>query len=383
METPFRGRRRINVRRRSYDQPALVIPERLVYFRPRAILTALLVLLAVGVVLYTLWIARQVISWIFVALFLAVALNPAVEWLQRNYVRRRGLAVAITFVAALIAVAGIVSAFAPTAISQVRHFADAVPDYVDDLTKGRGRLGFLETKYHVVDRVREAIKEGGAGNFLGVTGTALTVTKSVLTGIVAVVTIIFMTLFMLLEGPTWVERFYGLLPEAQRPRWERIGRDVYRTVGGYVTGNLLISLIAGLTFGIVLFALGVPYAVALGLLVALLDLIPLAGATIAAVIVTLVAFAANGVTIGIVVGVIFVVYQQLENQVLQPFVYGRTVQLSPLAVLIAVLIGAQVAGILGALGAIPVAGGIQVLIVDWQRQRRAALVERPAGAPDV
>jgi predicted PurR-regulated permease PerM len=355
-------------------------PERLVQFRARTILGVLLVLLGVGVGLYVLWISRQVISWILVAMFLAVALNPAVEWLQKKWVRRRGLAVAVAYVTALIATAAVVGAFVPTAVAQVRHFSDAVPGYVDDLTKGRGRLGFLETKYHVVDKARKAIKEGGAGKFLGVTGTAVAVTKSVLTAIVATLTILFMTLFMLLEGPAWIQRVYGLLPEHQRPRWEAVGRDIYRTVGGYVTGNLLISLIAGLFFGIVLFGLGIPYAVALGLLVALLDLIPLAGATIAAVLVTLVAFAAEGVTKGVIVAIIFLVYQQAENHILQPLVYGRTVQLSPLAVLISVLIGAQVAGILGALGAIPVAGAIQVLLVDWQKHRRRALVETPAGA---
>jgi predicted PurR-regulated permease PerM len=357
-------------------------PERLVRFRPRTILSVLLVLLAVGICLYVLWISRQVISWILVALFLATALNPAVEWLQRKWVRRRGLAVAVTFVAALIVAAGVIGAFVPTAVTQVEHFSDAAPGYAEDLTHGRGRLGFLETKYHVVEKVRKAIKEGGATKLAGVTGTAVAVTKSVLTGVVAVLTIIFMTLFMLLEGPAWVERLLGLVPEHQRPRWESVGRDIYRTVGGYVTGNLVISLIAGVTFGVLLFALGVPYAVALGLLVAILDLIPLAGATIAAVIVTLVAFAASGTTIGIVVAIVFVVYQQLENHIVQPLVYGRTVQLSPLAVLISVLIGAQVAGVLGALGAIPVAGAIQVILVDWQTHRRRALVETPVGVGD-
>ena len=113
-----------------------------------------------------------------------------------------------------------------------------------------------------------------------------------------------------------------------------------------------------------------PYAVALGLVVALLDLIPLAGATLAAIVVVLVALAAQGLTAAIIVAVFFIVYQQVENHLLQPVVYGRTVQLSPLVVLIAVLVGAEVAGVLGALGAIPVAGAIQVIIVDWQRQRR-------------
>ena len=113
---------------------------------------------------------------------------------------------------------------------------------------------------------------------------------------------------------------------------------------------------------------------ALGLLVAILDLIPLAGATIAAIIVVLVALAASGTTAAIVVGIFFLLYQQLENHLIQPLVYGRTVQLSPLAVLIAVLVGAEVAGVLGALGAIPIAGALQVVIVDWRRHRRAAVV---------
>ena len=185
---------------------------------------------------------------------------------------------------------------------------------------------------------------------------------------------------MMLEGPAWMDRIYGVLPEESRPRWRQVGHDVYRTVGGYVTGNLFISLIAGVSSGLLLWIVGVPYAVALGLVVALLDLIPLAGATIAAVLVVLVAIAASGVTAAIIVGVFFVVYQQLENHVIQPLVYGRTVQLSPLAVLVSVLIGAQIAGVLGALAAIPVAGTIQVLLVDWRRHRpQAASSALPAG----
>jgi predicted PurR-regulated permease PerM len=184
---------------------------------------------------------------------------------------------------------------------------------------------------------------------------------------------------MLLEGPSWMQRVYGLLPEKSRPRWENVGTQIYRTVGGYVTGNLLISLIAGGLTAIVLLILGVPYAVALGLLVAILDLIPLAGATLALLVVGAVAFI-HSIAAGIIVVVFFVVYQQVENHLLQPIVYGRTVQLSPLIVLIAVLIGAELAGILGALGAIPVAGAIQVVIVDWLRHRREM---RPEGVPAV
>jgi predicted PurR-regulated permease PerM len=350
-----------------------VIPERLVRVRLRTVLSLLATIVAVAVVLEVIWIARHVLTWILISLFLALALNPAVEWLQRRGVNRRGWATAITYVLALGVVAGIGFTFVPTLVSQVNDFVQKLPDYVHDITHGQGRLGFLETKYHIQERIEAAVKDGGATKVLGLSGVAVSVAKGVISIVVATVTILFMTFFMLLEGPKWVERFYGLLPERSRPRWRKVGSDIYRTVGGYVTGNLLISLIAGGLTTLVLLIMGVPYAVALGLIVAILDLIPLAGATIAAILIGIVAFL-HSIPAGIVVVVFFVVYQQVENHLLQPVIYGRTVQLSPLAVLISILIGAELAGILGALGAIPVAGSIQVLIVDWlnHRHKRAA-----------
>jgi predicted PurR-regulated permease PerM len=348
--------------------------DRIVSFRPRTIFAVLGITLAVAIVLYVLWISRHVLSWLLIALFLSLALNPAVEFLQRHGVKRRSLAAGITFVVALAAVGGLAALFVPTLVDQVDSLANKVPDYVHDLTHGRGRLGFLETRYHIVERVKDAVKGGGVGKFAVGAGAALTITKSVLTAVVATLTIVFMTFFMLLEGPDWMERVYGLIPEGKQPRWRKVGHDIYRTVGGYVTGNLLISLIAGVSSGVLLWIVGVPYAVALGLVVALLDLIPLAGATIAAFVVVLVAIAASGVTTAIVVAIFFLIYQQLENHLIQPLVYGRTVQLSPLAVLVSVLIGAQLAGVLGALAAIPVAGALQVLLVDWRRSKLAAPV---------
>jgi predicted PurR-regulated permease PerM len=343
--------------------------ERLVYFRPRAVIVVLAIILAAVVMIEVVQQARGILIWIFVAIFLALALNPAVEWLQERGVKRRGLAVGITVFGTFLAIAAVGATIIPTLVSQVNDFADAVPGYVEDLTAGRGKLGFLERDYHIVERVREAVSEGGASQVLGLSGTALSVTKSVLTAVVAVLTIAFLTIFMLLEGPAWVEKFYALLPADKQDRWRAIGYDIYRTVGGYVSGNLAISVIAGVSSTLVLVALDVPYAVALGLVVAIFDLVPLAGATIAAVIVTTIAFL-DSTTSGIIVLVFFIVYQQLENHLLQPIVYGRTVQLSPLAVLISVLIGAELAGVVGALAAIPVAGTIQVILRDWLRHRR-------------
>ena len=355
--------------------PAAEDRERLVSFRPRTVLVVVGILVASAIVLEIVWIARHVISWVFIALFLALALNPAVDWLQRR-IDRRGLATGIVYIVALVLIAGISLLFIPTLVNQVNDFAHKVPDYLDDLTKGRGRLGFLQEKYHLVDKARKALREGGASKLLGISGTALAVAKGVVTAVVATLTIAFMTFFMLLEGPSWLERFYSLLRPTQRRRWERVGGEIYRTVGGYVTGNLLISLIAGTLTALVLWLTHVPYALALGLIVAILDLIPLAGATIAAIIVGAVAFL-HGITAGIIVVVFFIVYQQVENHLLQPIVYGRTVQLSPLAVLISVLIGAELAGVLGALAAIPVAGSLQVLFLDWLSHRRGG---DPAGA---
>jgi predicted PurR-regulated permease PerM len=326
------------------------------------------ILVGVGITLKLLWISRHVLAWIFIALFLALALNPAVDALERR-LKRRGPATGVVFVAALAAIAGIGALFIPTLVDQVNSFANKVPDYLHDLTTGRGRLGFLQTKYHLVDKARKALHEGGARKLFGLSSTALAVTKGVITAVVATVTIAFMTFFMLLEGPGWVDRFYGMLRPESQLRWRAVGRDIYRTVGGYVTGNLLISLIAGAATTVVLLIVGVPYAVALGLVVGILDLIPLAGATIAAIIVGIVAFL-HTIVAGIVVVVFFVIYQQVENHLLQPVVYGRTVQLSPLAVLISVLIGAELAGVLGALAAIPVAGSLQVVLVDYFRHRR-------------
>ncbi len=356
--------------------------ERVVRFRPRAVLVVIGIVLATAASLWLLWLTKGVLLWIVIAAFLATALNPAVEWLVRHGVRRRGGAVAIVFLAAIGIVAAVGATFVPTLVKEVNDFAQAVPDYVDDLTKGRGPLGFLERDYQIVERIRDAIEKSGVGGVLGLSSTAVGVAKGVVTAVVAILTISFLTLFMLLEGPSWVERVYGLVPARHEVRVRRMGHEVYRAIGGYVAGNLVISVVAGTATAIVLSILGVPFAFALALIVALLDLVPLAGATIAAVIVTTVAFL-DSTTSGIVVLIFFVVYQQFENHVLQPVVYGKAVRLSPLAVLVAVLIGAELAGVIGALGAIPAAAAIQVVLRELlgRDEPEAPTTEPVAGAP--
>ena len=335
-------------------------PERLVDLRSRTILRLLAIAIAVAVTLEVFWIARHVIAWIVIALFLALALDPLVGWIERRGRIGRGPAIAIAYLLLLIVIAAVGATFVPKLVDEVNGFVQALPSYVHDLTHGRGRLGFLERRYHVVEKVREQVKAGGATKVLGLSGAAVSVTKSVITIIAATVTIVFLTFFMLLEGRGWVERVYSLFPEHTQPRWRRMGHDIYRTVGGYVTGNILISLIAGASVTIVLLVMGVPYAVALGLLVAFLHSVPA----------------------GIVAVIFVIVYQQLENHFLQPVIYGRTVQLSPLVVLVSVLIGAELAGILGALAAIPVAGTLQVIVRDQLATRRG-VAPRPEPPPPV
>jgi predicted PurR-regulated permease PerM len=346
-------------------------PERVVSFQPRNVLLVALELLALALALWVVYIARHVLTWVLISALLALALNPAVVALQRRLgIARRGAAATIIYGATLAVLVGLGFLLIPPIVDQVSGLARAAPGYVDDLTKGRGPLGFLETKYHAVDRVRETLSRGGgAQSFLSGAGTVVSVTRGIVTVIVATVTVAFMTFFMILEGPAWMDRLYSLLPRDEQPRWREIGHRVAQTVSGYVTGNLLISAIAGAASALVLLACGVPFALALGLLVAILDLIPLAGATIAGIVIVTISFLTD-VTAGVIVAVFFVLYQQLENHLLQPLVYGRTVELSPLAVLIAVLVGAEVAGVLGALSAIPVASTLQILLVDWRDHHR-------------
>jgi predicted PurR-regulated permease PerM len=355
----------------------MATPEaRVVTLRPQTIFTILGITVLVGLVLLLVYLAWNVLTWIVIAAFIAMALNPAVEAFERRGLGRLWAA-SLVFALALLALSGIGFLVIPPLVTQVTEFIEAVPDFVDDLTAGRGPLGWLQDEYQIVDRIREEIEKQGAGGVLGLSEGVLDVVRSVVTAVVGLITIVFLTYFMLLEGPRTIQGLLRLLPETARPRYERVGRDIYRSISGYVTGNLLISVVAGVLATIVLFAVGSEFAIALGLLVAVLDLIPLAGATLAAIIVSTVIFIETDWIRALVVILFFIGYQQFENHVLQPLVYGRTVQLSPLVVLCAVLVGAQLAGILGALLAIPVAGSLLAIGREILQYRQETTAQTP------
>ena len=356
----------------------MATPEvRVVAVRPRTIFLVLGITVLVGLGLLLVLQAWHVLTWILIAALLAAALNPAVEAFERRGLKR-GYAASIVFAIALLVLTGIGFLVVPPLVSQVSDFVNTVPDFIDDITAGRGPFGWLQDDYQIVDRIREAIEKQGVGGVLGLSEPVLDIVRSVVTAVVGTITVIFLTFFMLLEGPRTIKGALSLIPERTRPRYERVGRDIYQAISGYVTGNLLISLVAGVLSAIVLFAVGSEFAVALGLLVAILDLIPLAGATLAAILVSTVILIETDWIRCLVVIAFFIGYQQFENHVLQPLVYGRTVQLSPLAVLCAVLVGAQLAGILGALLAIPVAGSLLAIGREILQYRQEAAAE-PSG----
>src|SRR5829696_7698829 len=162
-----------------------MLEERLVHFRPRTVLVVLGIIITAYLLLQIVQAAQGILIWIFVAIFLALALNPAVDALQRRGVRRRGTAVSIVFLGTIVGIVAIAATVVPTIVAQVNDFVDAVPGYVADLTEGKGRLGFLEREYQITERVREALETGGATKVLGLSNTALAVTKGVITAVFA------------------------------------------------------------------------------------------------------------------------------------------------------------------------------------------------------
>jgi predicted PurR-regulated permease PerM len=333
----------------------------------RVIMTAV----AVVAVLYFLYLIRQVLGAIFIAIFIAVALAPVVEFLARRKVPR-SLAIVLAYVALLGSVFGLGLLVVPPIVSGVNGFVDDVPGYVEDLRDSK-TFAKYDDKYDITPKLKEQAQKLPAHLTDAASGLQA-VTVGVFGAILQLVTILVMAFFMLKDGRRaigWGIRELG--PERGK-RAERILADVYRAVGGYVAGNLMISLVAGVSSYIVMKIVGIPFAVPLAVMIAFLDLIPLVGSTIGGAIVAIVA-AVVGFPEKLIIWLIFlVVYQQVENNLLQPVVYKRTVQIHPLLVIVAVLIGGSLLGVLGALLSIPIAATVQIIVKDWWGYRRERLV---------
>ncbi len=347
---------------------------------PRAILTVVGLVVAVAAALWILWLTRRILTWVIIALFLAVALNPVVDAFQRWFRLRRVPAISLTFLLGIAMTTGILLLFVPPLIDGGQQLADDAPGYLDRL--GRTRLvQDLDQRYDVIVRLKDFVK--GIPDKLGGAGAAVNVAQSLLSGLLGGLTVLVLTFLLLIYGHQFRRQSIDMLPVDRRERVGRLLDRMYRSVGGYVAGNLLISIIAGVAAFIVLEIFGIPAASALAFWVAIADLVPLVGATVGAIPAIAVAFF-SGWRIGLVVAIYFLVYQQVENHFVQPIVMRRTASLNPLVVLVTVLLGAQLLGILGALLAIPAASMIKILLQDWWSHRHppAHEPEPPQKPPD-
>jgi predicted PurR-regulated permease PerM len=334
----------------------------------RTIITAVTVVVLfylAGKVIYRL---REVILLLIAAAFIALLLNPLVVAVQRWWFHRRGLAVTVVVIWALLVFAGLGLAFGYPLANGIAHLAHALPGYVSAAEHGKGWVGHLVRRYHVQDWVRRNTpKLISVGQ--GLAAPALTVGRGALTLLFALFTIFVLVLLMLLEGPR-IRRFTLAMMAPQRAeRYSQIARTVNRSVTGYMFGNLLTSLTCGVVVFVTLLVLGVPFAILWALWVALVDFLPMIGGALAGIPTVLFA-AAHSLVAGIVTLVVFLVYTQVENHLLNPVVMSRTVRVNPLLVVIAILVGASLGAWLGgiaggfvaALIAIPTAGALQVIV---------------------
>jgi predicted PurR-regulated permease PerM len=349
----------------------------------RTIATTIAMVLVTVLLLLVIREVSRVLTWIVVALFFSVALYPLVGWVDRRVTRgRRALSTLLVFLVIVLVLGGLIAAFAVPLAREGTAFAAQLPSIIADAKAGRGAVGgFLDrtNALTLIQDHQDQIKHYASGLTTPATG----VLSGIATTFAGLVTIFVLAYLMVLEGPKVVSGSLNLIDRGDiRERVAAVGADCARSVTGYLSGNLLISVICGVIHYAALRIMGVPFAGLIALFVAIADLVPLVGATIGGVV-ALLAAALHSVPALIVVAVVFIVYQQLENHLLQPLVFARTVNLNPLTVLISILVAVELAGILGALLAIPLASIIQVIARDlWDHRRGKPKAEPTVGVDE-
>jgi predicted PurR-regulated permease PerM len=349
----------------------------------RTILATIGLVLATAALLLLIRAVERVLVWIIIAAFFAVAVYPVVNWIERRLPWcRRSLATLLVYLLLVVLIAGLVTLFAVPLAREGATLAHQLPQLIEDARAGRGPVGHLLERTRVLGYIQQ--NEGKIRSFVtGLGAPAYGFLKTAATGVAATVTIFVLSFLMVVQGPKLVEGTLALFPGDRAEHIRSVGADCAKTITGYISGNLLISVICGgLTYA-VLSIVGIPFSGLIALFVGITDLIPLVGATLGAVVAGLAAFI-DSVPAGIIVVVFFVLYQQLENHLLQPLIFSRTVQLNPLTVLIAILVAVELAGLLGALLAIPLAAMIQIIVRDLWRRHRGRLRPGPdSPAPGV
>ncbi|WP_240506074.1 AI-2E family transporter [Thermoactinospora rubra] len=319
--------------------------------------TAALGVLTAWLLVQALAAIGSVLVLIVVSLFLAIGLNPAVEWLERRGLPRP-LAISMVFAGVIAFFVGFGVAIVPPLTTQTAEFVDQFPGYIAEL-QNHPRVRELDRQYQLLERLQQYLVSGDMGRqvFGGLLGAA----GKVFSAVFSALTVLILTLYFLASLRSITQFGYRLVPASRRTRIRLLGDEIIKRIGGYVAGNLFISLIAGVTTFLFLSILRVPYALPLAIIVAITDLIPLVGATIGAAIVTLVGLFVS-LPVGVACLVFFIVYQQVENYLIAPRVMLSSVEVPAAATIVAALIGGTLLGVVGALLAIPVAAAVQLIL---------------------
>ncbi len=341
---------------------------------PRTVWTVGLHALALGGLLWLVTELWTVLTWVLVALFLALAAWPVVRGLERLGLRR-GLGVTAVFLAALGLVAVLVMTLVPMLVEQGRALVQAAPGYLDNLQQ-RPWVQKLDERYDVIDRISTALRQRVTP------GPVIGVLTDALRQLGAALTIAVLMVFFLLFGGDLFEKSLLWAEPSRRVRLRSLAARMHHTVGGYVAGAFLISFIGGGVTAVTMLLLGVPYFLPLGLAMAVLGLIPFAGSLLGLFLVVGMTFASAGTRAGLISLVVFLVYQQVEGNLLQPLIQRKTLRMNPLLIALVMLVGVGLTGLVGALLALPIAGAVQVWLQDVLARReerwRAAESE---GAP--
>lgn len=309
------------------------------------------------------WKLRTMVAWVVLGVFLALAFEPAVAWLTRHR-WKRGWAVFAVFFVSLLLFAGLVAAFVPMLSAQARELFARGPELLER-ARELPPIRWADENFQIFEKARTSVGDQ-AGN---VAQPALAVAGGVVHAIAGAITIVVLAIFGLLFGEQVFDSALRWLPLQRRARAKDLAVRMSKVVSGYVAGTTIIAAIGGVVMGVTLAILGVPYFVPLGFLMMILGVVPILGTTIAAVIIVGITFATSGSTAGLVCAGVYLVYQQIENHLLQPVVQTRTLKMNPLIIVLALLVGTGLAGVLGALLALPIAGALQVLIEDVLTRR--------------
>jgi len=334
-------------------------------------LVAKVVLVACGVLaaLYLVYLIRTVVGLVLIAVFFALAIAPAVNWLSDRRVPR-WVAILLVYLGIVAGIVGVGLLMVPPIVHGVHRLSDDLPGYIDDLNQNKTFRDY-NRKYHIVPKLKNQARE--LPSKLGAAvGTLRDVTVGVFSKLVELFSILVITFLLLLDGPRILAFLYRQISDEREARARAVTADISEAISGYVFGNFVISVLAGIVTYVTLYILNVPFAAPLAVLFAFFDLIPLVGATLGGILIGIVVAFVNFPTALIVWAIVLIGYQQVENNIVQPVVYGRTVQIHPLVVIVAVLVGAALLGILGVLVAIPAAAAIQSAVRDWWRFRQAA-----------